>query len=185
MHPHCWVLLDRVIGHELVEMSLKRFLKAIEQFWQGNSKLFLADEDQFDRDYDDPFHSLRNRLEETPEPIENGGIRENLFKQVDTWRDPVNVPEIQALVEQAVQQNPRDDHECSLVALDVPLEIAVMIVDMIYNSIDYNQESIIDTRNLLSAFQWKLPDSYWQNRCKRDSVFEFEDLIMSNNKAVD
>lgn len=35
-----------------------------------------------------------------------------------------------------------------------------------------------------SAFQWKVPDTYWQRRCNKDLIFEFDDLIMSKKKGV-
>lgn len=62
-------------------------------------------------------------------------------------------------------------------ALDFPLEIAVMIVNTMYDSIYYNQAGIQDIRNMLTTFQWRLPDSYWRSRCLKDLIFEFDDLL--------
>lgn len=59
----------------------------------------------------------------------------------------------------------------------VPLEIAMLIVDTIYHDDGYGLDGITDTRNLLAAFQWDLPVSYWQSRCKPDLIFEVKDLI--------
>lgn len=44
--------------------------------------------------------------------------------------------------------------------------------------------SIEDTRNMLSAFRWNIPASYWQNRCRKDLIIEFKQL-MSNDTSVD
>lgn len=59
-----------------------------------------------------------------------------------------------------------------------------MIVNIMYNDIYYSQASIDDIQNMLIAFQWRLPDSYWQSRCNRDLIFELDDLIRSRNQKV-
>lgn len=53
----------------------------------------------------------------------------------------------------------------------------MLIVDTIYHDDGYGLDGITDTRNLLAAFQWDLPVSYWQSRCKPDLIFEVKDLI--------
>lgn len=60
IHAHCWVLLDRVIGHKLVEQKLGIFADAIKRFWKENRVLWTHD--RFDYNYDDPFYPLQNRL---------------------------------------------------------------------------------------------------------------------------
>lgn len=94
------------------------------------------------------------------------------------WRNPANVPEIRRVIEQATQPNILDG-PCQQRASklpQVPLEIAMMIVDAIYYDGKYNAAMIGDTRNLLAAFQWALPDMYWQSRCYQDLIFEVKDL---------
>jgi hypothetical protein len=63
--------------------------------------------------------------------------------------------------------------------IPLPLEVVIMIVDAIYKNDNYSRPRIKDTRNLLEAFRWKLPDWYWQGRCRKDFIFEFDDLIKS------
>lgn len=36
---------------------------------------------------------------------------------------------------------------------------------------------------MLSAFQWRLPDTYWQPRCRYRLVFEIEDLIEAGSRV--
>ncbi|OKL60901.1 hypothetical protein UA08_03221 [Talaromyces atroroseus] len=56
----------------------------------------------------------------------------------------------------------------------VPLEVAMQIVEAAKLS------SIADTRNMLTAFEWRLPDSYWQSKCDMDLIFEYDDLRKTN-----
>lgn len=181
IHAHCWVLLDRVIGHELIEGNLRVFLNAIRQFWNENHALW--DLIQVEDGYVDTFYPVHRRLREMPQTTEN-----NQTKRVDTFQNPAIVPEIQALINQAVRGCPeKDDHPVRsqhAVAFDLSLEIVIMIVNIIYDNIYYKQSNICDLRNMLTAFQWRLSDSYWQGRCKKDLIFEFDDLIQ-NNQTVD
>lgn len=94
VHAHCWVLLDRVIGHELIEQKLKIFLHAVQQFWKKNRALWNYD--QFDDNYDDPFYPVQNRLRETSEILEYVHCEGDLARDVDMTKNPVVVPEIQA-----------------------------------------------------------------------------------------
>jgi hypothetical protein len=45
--------------------------------------------------------------------------------------------------------------------------------------------SIEDTENLLSAYRWRLPDRYWQNRSRKDLIIEFQGLLKSNDTSID
>jgi hypothetical protein len=58
----------------------------------------------------------------------------------------------------------------------------MMMVDTIYQSLPPCHERIQDTRNVLEAFQWKLPDSYWQRRCNPNLVFEVQDVIKAGTQ---
>ncbi|OOO14214.1 Histone core domain protein [Aspergillus oryzae] len=114
IHAHCWVILDRVIGHEMVQKHLREFTRAVEAYWSQCT-----------------------------------GVG-----RVELRRDSVIV-------------NP-------------PLDVAILIVDQIYGSRPCSLEMLRDTRNLLEAFQWKLPDTYWRTRCESRLVFEMDDLIREN-----
>lgn len=189
-HAHCWVLVDRVIGHAIIEMNLKMFVRSIEHFWKENRALWK--QDQFDNNYDDPFNPFRSHLDKAPQASGSISADEDLSRQVDTWQNPANIPEIHRLIEQAIQDHPKDNKDGhrsrnppQSAACHIPVDIALLIMDTIYNDDNYNHESIENTQNMLTAFQWKLPDSYWQNRCKMDLIFEFHDILKSNNHLVD
>lgn len=195
VHAHCWVLLDRVIGHALIKGNLKIFVDAIQNFWMKNRALW--NHMQFDYNYDDPFYSARKHLRETSQftgcpcrgrPRIEHECEIDPIRYVDMTKNPVIVPEIQSLINRAVRDHSKDDvlrRPQQAIVFDIPLEIAMMTVNIMYNDIYYSQASIDDLRNMLTAFRWKLPDSYWKRRCKKDLIFEVDDLIRSRNQTID
>jgi hypothetical protein len=66
----------------------------------------------------------------------------------------------------------------------LPLDLAVTIVDLVYETQPHCQQRIDDIRNLLEAFRWNLPNTYWQARCNKQLLFELDDLIKAGT-AVD
>jgi hypothetical protein len=166
VHAHCWVLVERAIGRALVESNLQVFKQALLQFWDeqedGIRDLVCPEPDPEDTNSFNPISSA---------------VRYNLYG--GRYRNPANVPEIRRLVEQATQTDIHDGpcHQKPSGLPQVPLEIAMMIVDAIYYDNNYNAARIEDTQNLLVAFQWTLPDTYWQSRCYKDLIFEVKDLI--------
>lgn len=188
IHVHCWLLLDRTIGHGIIERNLRAFIQAVEAFWKANKKdwdiwLFHVPNDK--RAFYD--HGLLRRLKC---PMDTVGQQSNAVpRQVVDHRpgNPFRIPEIQELItrvtqgpDSALQVGSRGQC-CSPTIANVPLEIAVTIVDTIYKSRPNCRERIEDTRNLLDAFQWRLPNTYWQSRCDTQLVFEFDDLIKTGH----
>ncbi|GMF75402.1 hypothetical protein F9C07_10179 [Aspergillus flavus] len=60
---------------------------------------------------------------------------------------------------------------------NVPVEVIMIIIDTLYESRPPCPERIQDTRNVLEAFQWNLPDLYSQRRCNPRLIFEAQDAI--------
>lgn len=54
---------------------------------------------------------------------------------------------------------------------NIPLDIKILIMGYL---------SPKDAENMLTAFQWVIPDSYWQSRFPRTLIFEIESLIASS-----
>ncbi|KAL2829413.1 serine hydrolase-domain-containing protein [Aspergillus cavernicola] len=52
-----------------------------------------------------------------------------------------------------------------------------MIIDEIYHDKYFDPCSVQDTRNLIEALNWTLPDSYWMTRCKGHLVTELDYAI--------
>jgi hypothetical protein len=110
VHAHCWVLLLRVVGREFVETHLRTFIKAVRQFWQENSQLWGDDppngeDEQFDDEDEDS--------DPCPPPAKL------IFK------NPLIVPEIDALIQRAPSSGPLDDdnHPSQLAGIQVLLKL--------------------------------------------------------------
>ncbi|OGM43523.1 hypothetical protein ABOM_008074 [Aspergillus bombycis] len=163
IHAHCWVLLDRVIGHEIVQEHLREFARAADAYWWRNMGSWGA------------------RLWHHEDEMSCYGT-----KSVVDWHKPViyhvtgsplRIPGIQKLIVQATRECPGVDLRGHSAIVDLPLDIAILIVDLIYGSRPRSVERLNDTRNFLEVFQWKLPDTYWKTRCDCWLVFEMDDLI--------
>ena len=57
----------------------------------------------------------------------------------------------------------------------VPLDVAIMVAEHVC-PVNYTSSDVENTCNMLLAFQWTLPDWFWQRRCKQDLVFELDEL---------
>ncbi|PLB46385.1 hypothetical protein P170DRAFT_427707 [Aspergillus steynii IBT 23096] len=192
IHVPCWLLLDRVIGHEIIRDNLRPFIQAVEGFWKDNSKLWevlLTHSQEEDECYEKGQHWLKDPPKIKKKP--NQRQRSFPIKQVTPkpWHEPgspYRIPAIQDLIDKACQV--KDGHRHPIIhnhmVSMMPIEIAVMIIDMIYRGQKHSQARINDTWNALYAFQWTLPDTYWQSRCNPELVFEIDDLAQSG-KAVD
>lgn len=164
VHAGCWLLIDRILGGATVKENLQVFKRALRQFW-------IEGEDERHTLFDPPpdynlYHPISRLSGRGTQPV-------------SVNQDPVCVVEVQYVIERATCSNinhGRQRQKLSGVP-HVPLEIAMLIVDTIYHDYGYSLDGIADTRNLLVAFQWDLPVSYWQSRCKRDLIFEVKDLI--------
>ncbi|GAB1191758.1 hypothetical protein APSETT444_000940 [Aspergillus pseudonomiae] len=96
---------------------------------------------------------------------------------------PLRIPGIQKLIAEATRECTEVHLRGHSAIVDLPLDIAILIVDLIYGSRPRSMERLIDTRNLLEAFQWKLPETYWKTRCDYWLVFEMDDLIREKRAA--
>lgn len=185
VHAHCWILVGRIIEFELIKADLKLFLIAVEQFWAENAELW--DRDLLKRvgyepdsdPYPDP--DPDEYTSETESEVLNECDWEFRDRhKLPFWENPTIVPKIQEIIEQATQSHSESRPQRTLSSLvsHVPLDIAIQIVE--FSKI----AGIGGTRNMLAAFGWRLPDSYWKSRCKMDLIFEYADLH-KNNTPVD
>ncbi|CAG7934843.1 unnamed protein product [Penicillium nalgiovense] len=62
----------------------------------------------------------------------------------------------------------------------VPLEVATMIAEWTC-PIYYTPADMKNTRNMLSAWQWTLPDWFWKVRLKEELFIELNSLRESNH----
>ncbi|QKX60448.1 uncharacterized protein TRUGW13939_07593 [Talaromyces rugulosus] len=165
VHAHCWLLVDRVVGMELVDTHLAIFVKAVARFWAENIEIcWVLPVDNCNDKIDRQIWELEH-YEKTDAPS-------------SMWKNPAIVPEIQSIIEKATQTRCTDDrsqHVQPSMVSQIPLEVAIQITDMT------KRASISDARNLLTAFGWRLPDSYWKNCSRMDLIFEYNDLDESDH----
>ncbi|KAH8703912.1 hypothetical protein BGW36DRAFT_444468, partial [Talaromyces proteolyticus] len=165
VHAHCWLLVGRYIGIEIITENLKIFVKAVEQFWTQNIHLWMT--------------APYNKDIELVERSEDDGDVESSdddYIPVRAWRNPAIVPEIQTIIEQATRVVHQSQPTTTMSW--IPLDIAIQVVEIT------RLASATDTQNMLAAFGWRLPDSYWQSCCDMELIFEYGDLRKSNT-AVD
>ncbi|GFF48382.1 hypothetical protein IFM51744_06813 [Aspergillus udagawae] len=182
IHAHCWLLLDRFVGHDLIMSNLHEFLRAVEGFWGENKKhwgIFLdhLSYDGLCNNNNGPHWPAEQRIR-TPE------LCAEELEELTQWHtpgSPLRNPDIQRLITQNLLSQ-RDDPGQGQKTIQsrvscLPLDLAVTMVDLIYETQPRCQQRIYDTRNLLEAFQWRLPNTYWQARCNTQLLFELDDLI--------
>lgn len=173
VHAHCWVLVGRIIGLDLIKANLKLFLTAVEQFWAQNADLWDRSLSRAEANYDRQLDACPDDSSDLPSETES-----EIYDSYDVilCQNPAVVPRIQEIIEQATQshsESPPQPTPSSLVS-HVPLDIAIQIVEC------SKLVGIKDTRNMLAAFGWRLPDSYWKKSCNMDLIFEYADLHKAN-----
>ncbi|KAK2756557.1 hypothetical protein FQN54_005450 [Arachnomyces sp. PD_36] len=150
IHAHCWTMMERVIGPD-AENNLDILLKVLTQRWDTEPPNFVITRHRPGAD----------AKKYPPEEI------------YTTW-DPTDVPEVQAVIRQYTRQNSSEETKLgnsnfrNLGVLDLPLDIIFQIFDYI---------SAADTESILTATQWKLPNSYWRSRFPRKLIFEIDEFI--------
>lgn len=84
--------------------------------------------------------------------------------------DPMNITELQTLINEATHRHQRYVQASpQLMGLRyLPSEIQSLVMDSLHGQ---------DTVNLLIAFRWQLPDTYWRAPFPKEAVFEFKNLI--------
>lgn len=198
IHPHCWLLLERFVGNDLILSNLHAFVRAVREFWKKNKKhwgIFLnhvsVDGSEWlewpDCGRGTPCtHWLKEPRTCTSDEDRDHYMMLAMQDELRKWHtpgSPLRIPDIQRLITQNIQ--PQKDNSgqghpgIHSQAFCLPLDIAVMVVDLIYETQPHCQQRIDDIRNLLEAFRWTLPDTYWQARCNTELLFELDDLIKS------
>ncbi|RHZ63443.1 uncharacterized protein CDV56_107656 [Aspergillus thermomutatus] len=179
IHPHCWLLLDRFVGHDLIMSSLHAFVRAVKGFWKENKRHWAVFLDHVSVDavcYNKGPHWPTEQGTPDSCPEYPDAIRK--------WHapgSPLRIPDIQRLITQNLlsqrDNSGQGQNKIESPVFCLPLDLAVTIVDLMYKTQPHCQQRIDDTRNLLEAFRWRLPNTYWQARCNTPLLFELDDLI--------
>ncbi|KAJ5800484.1 uncharacterized protein N7518_002552 [Penicillium psychrosexuale] len=165
VHAHCWALFDQLIegGITRIEANLDIFVQAAQHFWQKDR---LRDTQDF-----------RTRWSEMPSNSDSPGQSDSEIKRaLRNLREICQNPLFVLKLEEAIQRNQkRGKVHLHTGFRNFPLDLAMLIIDTVCPA-DNTAIEIQNARNLLEAFQWTLPDSYWQKRCDCSLLFEVKKL---------
>lgn len=173
IHERCWHLARRMIGSSTLEANLDLFVISFHHTWEhihpayGESECFVYNAAMRDVGADEFLENPREHLQKHMARVENDP--ENIL-----IRDPVNIPELRALVNEATQRRQK-----ALQTQSSPgrgLELCCILLDLQCLVVDA-LEGWQDISSVLIAFRWRLPDGYWRVRFPKDVVFEYEHLI--------
>jgi len=92
------------------------------------------------------------------------------FEATNLRRSPLIIPEIQNAIERV---NNTKSNGTSFEFTKLPLELRIMIVELVC-PLEYEESDLQCTRNMLSAFGWILPESFWRSRFPLNDRLIFE-----------
>ncbi|KAJ5187907.1 hypothetical protein N7449_010901 [Penicillium cf. viridicatum] len=169
VHAHCWALFDQVIegGVARIEANLDVFVQAVQHFWQKDRLRHTHDyqvgwciQHEIPSDSDSPGPSYCEMKEDA------------LHNLCTNCQNPLFVLKF----EEAIQRNRiRGKVHLQVGFGNFPLDLAILIIDTVCPA-KYTAIEVQNARNLLEAFQWTLPDGYWQKRCDSSLLFEVKKL---------
>lgn len=158
IHAHCWALLKQVVGTTFNNTELQRFIRAARKFWHKHTFWGLL-YDCFPLGPD----SGADSEEDSEEPH---------VYQSNPHHSPFIVPEIQSAIQRAKNINSHPSSDFT----SLPLELRIQIVEFVC-PVKYEELHVETTRNMLSAFGWILPGSFWKLRLPSNRLlFELDSL---------
>ncbi|KAL3490302.1 hypothetical protein BJX62DRAFT_238282 [Aspergillus germanicus] len=166
VHAHCWMLVDYVIGLDVVEKNLDAFCEAGYEYWsnhRGHTPVYHGTGPACGYNWRQP------------------GIRQMEVRPQNIWTtrshasdSPLRLPKVQKMIEQVghrADEPSRVGYRASSI-VHLPLEIHIMIVDELYVLPDFSRNDVRGVRRALRALGWKPPDQYWISRCSMDLGFD-------------
>lgn len=153
VHAHCWVLFERILGTQLTQRNLAKFVRSSRKYWR-KSKLFGL--------------SSLNACEAEPTQIPR-----TLKYGCDIYQNPLAIPAVQKVIDVAKVEAERPNYWFRKTSF--PLEISVLIAERVC-PVNHTGNDIKNTENMLLAFQWKLPDFFWRVRLNEDLFIELDEL---------
>lgn len=135
----------------MVEKKFEKFVRAARKYWREHEDSWAT------------YDKLRRFDEDGIMAFEYG---------YDIQQNPLVVPEVQKAIDRArtIKKGCLKSRFCK-----APLDVAIMIAEWTC-PIEYTTSDVKNTRNMLFAFQWRLPDWFWQSRLKGHSFFELDKL---------
>lgn len=141
-------------------IKLEKFVKACRNHWRKSKLKILID------------YNVLRYVSRPDQAIPN------LEFECDIYQNPVIIPALQEVIMHATE---RPFPNMSRVYFNkLPTEINFLISEWIC-PIDYTSDDVRNTRNMLLAFGWDLPDWFWQRRLAEDFFFELDILRKSSS----
>lgn len=177
IHERCWHLARRQIGARVLEDNLDLFLITVHETinedvddvvdaknetW-GDSEGYLCKEALMKYSVDEFMKDPQGCMQEWIDKL----IRKRRPCSVLRHRDPLNIPELQALITEATSRQQETIQASGL--YDIPPELRCLVAG--------SPENPHDIVNMVIAFHWQLPNNYWRTRFGTDFggvVFDFE-----------
>ncbi|KAJ5522139.1 hypothetical protein N7527_006254 [Penicillium freii] len=155
VHAHCWVLFGRALGVMPTEIKLSKFIRSFRNHWRREKLDGLEDPDI--------------------DSIKPNQALSSLQFSCDIYQNPLVIPALQEAIRRATI-----GHSISSRFSKLPVEITILISELICPA-DYALDDVENMRSMLVAFQWNLPDWFWQRRLREDLFFELDVLRKSSS----
>lgn len=164
VHAHCWMLLNQSFdgGTTYIEANLDRFIRAARKYWRGNKFLWGLDN----------WAWQMYGWEECQERA----VME-FYHGCDVYQNPLVDPKVRKIIDQA--RPAKSNRPCSQF-IRLPLDVVTLIAEQVC-PVSYTAADVENMRNMLAAFQWVLPECFWNARCRRDVIFELNDMKKTNS----
>lgn len=175
IHERCWHLARRQIGASVLENNLDIFLVTAHERecvndvdvnqpmedsegYLCNAVLMKYPVEEFMKDPQGIMQEWHDKLK-----------RKRKYRpgSVLLHRDPLNIPELQALITEATSRQQETIQAPGL--YNIPPELRCLVADYLKDPHDIG--------NMVIAFHWQLPNNYWRTRFGTDFggvVFDFE-----------
>ncbi|KAL3490303.1 hypothetical protein BJX62DRAFT_238283 [Aspergillus germanicus] len=176
MHAHSWLLLERTIDLATIERNLDVFCIALRILWNFREYTFnwqvLLNHETNNECFDQGIFGVRKM-----KMVGINGGTGGASRSLDNARQSAATGTPQA-ASRLHRKRPVAAKAKSLTT-QLPLDVVLEIFDVIYYSSPPCFARINETRNILEAFHWHVPDTYWIKPCNPDLIFEVKDLRAS------
>ncbi|OJJ44470.1 hypothetical protein ASPZODRAFT_18661 [Penicilliopsis zonata CBS 506.65] len=162
IHAHCWILLAHAFNcrPSALESRSVQLVTAARKYWRNHPAAWAMEDEALYT------HTPARRLYSRPSRRLHG---------CDIYQNPLVVPEVANIIacgEKKKEKKKRKDDD-PYIGPSLPLEVAILIAEQIC-PVEYTAEEVTSLRAMLDAFQWVLPEWFWEQRCSHDLFFEMK-----------
>jgi hypothetical protein len=174
IHAHCWTLIQQIIG-PYVNDQLGLFIQVLHERW--TEILFQLP---------DCICTINGQwlpFMDEDKPLEHDELDVKVF----ALRDPMHIPAIHDLMQKSIKHRTGErmkrktrrwsSHSFITKYVKSFSSSSGLPLDIKYIILDYLNHT--DTRNVLMALKWRIPDQYWRGRVPKDIIWEIKELAAS------